>query len=297
MKKQKFTVMDSMIYFIYTLFALVCLYPFYYIFINTISDNSLVARGEVMWYPVGLHLSNYVQVLQIKGLFHATFISVARTVIGTVIALISASFMGYAFTKQEYWGRKFWYRFTIATMYFSAGIIPWYLTMKTLGLTNNFLGYVLPSMVGPFNLVLAKTYIESIPSSLEESAEIDGAGYFTRYMRIVLPLAKPILATVAIFAAVGQWNSFMDTVYLMTKEEFYTLQFLLYQYLNEANAITQIMKQTASGSASMNNMINQLTPASVRFTITMVTVLPVLLVYPFFQKYFVKGIMIGAVKG
>ncbi len=293
--QEKFTLFDVMIYVIYTLFAFVCIYPFYYIFINTISDNSLVARGHVMFYPIGIHFENYIQIFTLDELFNATLISIARTLLGTALSLISASFMGYAFSRREYLGRKFWYRFTIATMYFNAGIIPWFLNMRMLGLTNNFLGYILPALAAPYYLILVKTYIESIPATLEESAEIDGAGYLVRYMKIILPLSKPILATIAIFAAVGQWNSFMDTVYLMTDDSLFTLQFLLFRYLNQATTLTQMMQ--SSGGDVVVNTATDLTPTAIRFTITIVATVPVLIVYPFFQRHFVKGIMLGAVKG
>jgi putative aldouronate transport system permease protein len=266
------------------------------VFINTISDNTMVARGEVVIVPIGFHLRNYVEIFKLRGLLQATGVSVARTVIGTVFTLLSASFLGYCMTKREYWHRKFWYRFLIVTMYFNAGIIPWYLMMNSLRLTNNFWGYVLPALVSPFNMILIKTFIESIPASLEESAEIDGAGYITRYVKLILPLAKPILATIAVFAAVGQWNSFMDTVYLMTDSRYHTLQFILYRFLNETNRIADMMKRSSSVNAGML-LSQQLTPRGVLFAVTMVTLLPILLVYPFMQRYFVKGIMIGAIKG
>lgn len=285
---------DFIIYFLFGLFTFLCFFPFYYVIINTVSDNTMVASGRVLFFPQGFHIENYKQVFQIKGLFSATIISILRTLIGTAFSIIGASVMGYAFSRPEYWKRKFWYRFIIITMYFNAGIIPWFLNMRMLGLLNNFLAYVLPAVCGPFYVILVKTYIESVPESLEEAAEIDGAGYLMRYLRIIMPLTRPIIATIAIFAAVGQWNSFMDTVFLMTKRELYTLQFILYQYLNEATYLANQMRQNP-------NFINvvaayQLTPVAVRFTVSIITVLPILLVYPFFQKYFIKGIMIGAVK-
>lgn len=285
---------DVLIYISFGLFAFLCFFPFYYIIINTISDNTLVSAGKVLFLPQGIHFENYKQVFLIKGLFSATFISIARTLIGTAFSVLAATIIGYAFSRPEYWKRKFWYRFLIITMYFNAGIIPWYLNMRMLGLLNNFLAYILPAVCVPFFVILVKTYIESIPESLEEAAEIDGAGYLIRYVRIIMPLTRPIIATIAIFAAVGQWNSFMDTVFLMTKKELFTLQFILYQYLNEANYLAQQMRLNP-------NFVNvvasyQLTPVAVRFTVSIITVLPILLVYPFFQKYFVKGIMIGAIK-
>ncbi len=285
---------DIVNYIFFGFFTLLCVYPFYYIFINTISDNTIAARGQVLFYPIGVQFSNYVQVMKIQGLGRATWISVARTFLGTALSVFASALVGYLVTKDKMWHRKLWYRFIVATMYFNAGIIPWYILMMNLKLTNNFWAYVLPGIISPFNVILVKTYVESIPPALEESAQIDSAGYWVRFTRIILPLCKPILATVTVFTAVGQWNSFQDTLFLMTDRDLYTLQFLLYRYINESNALATILKNT-NGSAAMNLSLVQ-TPTSVRMTVTMIVVAPILLVYPFFQRYFVSGIMIGAVK-
>ncbi len=277
------------------IFTLMCVYPFYYIFINTISDNTLTARGQILFYPVGIHFSNYAQVIKLQGLLQATLISVLRTVLGTVLTVFASAFVGYLVTKEKLWHRKLLYRFIVITMYFNAGIIPWYILMMNLHLTNNFLAYVIPGIVSPFNIILVKTYIESIPPALEESAQIDSAGYWVRFTRIILPLCMPILATVTVFSAVGQWNSFQDTLFLMTDRNLYTLQFVLYRYINESNALATVLKNTG-GNVNINLSMVQ-TPTSVRMTVTMIVVAPILLVYPFFQRYFVGGIMIGAVKG
>ncbi|KAF1303131.1 carbohydrate ABC transporter permease [Enterococcus sp. JM9B] len=295
MKKQKIGAFDIVNISIFILLALICIFPFYYIFINSISANDLVANGAISFLPKHVHFNNYLEVFKIQGLFPAFLVSIARTVVGTFFSVISAAFLGYALTKQEFWLRKFWYRFVIITMYLSAGVIPAYLNIKNLGLLNSFWVYVLPALASPFNMILAKTYIESIPPSLEESAELDGASYLKRFFYVVLPIAKPIIATIAIFAAVGQWNSFMDTVMYMTKNNYYTLQYILYKYLNEVNTLAQMMQSNSSNMVSSAQLT--LTPASIRYTITAVTVLPILLVYPFFQRYIVKGVMIGAVKG
>lgn len=288
-------VFDAFNYIFFGLFTLLCVYPFYYIFINTISDNTLTARGLVLFYPQGIHFSNYVQVMKIQGLGQATLISVARTLLGTFLSVFASAFVGYLVTKEKMWHRKVWYRIIVATMYFNAGIIPWYILMMNLRLTNNFLAYIIPGIMSPFNIILVKTYVESIPPALEESAQIDSAGYWVRFSRIVLPLCLPILATVTVFTAVGQWNSFQDTLFLMTDRNLYTLQFLLYRYINESNALATVLKNTG-GNVNINLSLVQ-TPTSVRMTVTMIVVAPILLVYPFFQRYFVGGIMIGAVKG
>jgi putative aldouronate transport system permease protein len=300
MKKKKGNVSDTIfniaIYSFFILFTILCVFPFYYLFINTISDNSLSSKGLINFIPKGIHFTNYLEVLKLKGLGQAALVSLARTVIGTSLTVVASGFLGFIFTKKEMWGRKFWYRFVVITMYFNAGIMPWYITMMNLKLTNNFLAYILPSIISPFNIILVKTFVESIPESLQEAAEIDGAGVLTIFAKIIMPLIKPILATITIFSAVGQWNSFTDTLFLVTDQKLFTLQFVLYKYINEANSLAALIKNSQSGIA-VGNLANMQTATSIRMTVSMIVVLPILFVYPYFQRYFVKGVMIGAVKG
>lgn len=272
------------------------MFPFYYLFINTISDNSLSARGLILLYPRGIHFENYVQVFKISGIMQAVLISLVRTLLGTACSVAASAFLGYLLSKQNMLGHKIVYRFIIISMYFNAGIIPWYMNMMSLHLLNNFWVYIIPYIVVPYNIILIKTYMEGISPSLEDAAQIDGAGYMIRFSRIVLPVCTPILATTAIFSAVGQWNSFQDTLFLVSKPELYTLQFLLYRYMNEADALASIIKSSGSSEMLTNLTITQ-TPTSIKMTVSMVVVLPILMVYPYFQRFFIKGIMIGAVKG
>jgi ABC-type glycerol-3-phosphate transport system permease component len=287
---------DIFIYTFYGLFTLLCIFPFYYIFINTISSNDLVAAGQVMLVPRGIHLDNYVNVLKLRQLPNAVFITLSRTVLGTALNVLCTAFVGYAVSRRELWSRKWVYRFFIVTMYFNAGIVAGYLNMQRLHLTNNFLAYVI-GVISPFNLVLVKTYIESVHESLHESAEIDGAGYLTIFFRIMLPLCTPILATIAIFTAVGHWNSFMDTLLYMRDQRLFTLQFILWQYLNEAEQLARNIQALMASGGAVSDPSIMLTSTAIKMTIAMVITLPVLCIYPFFQKYFVRGIMIGAVKG
>ncbi len=284
-------------YILFGLFALICVYPFYYIFINSISANDLSANGKIIFFPKGIQFHNYGDVFKIPGLWQAVKISIGRTVIGTAFTVGASAFLGFMFTQKDMWLRKFWYRFTVITMYFNAGIIPWYLTMKSLHLTNNFWGYVLPVIVSPFFIILVKTFVESIPAELQQAAEIDGAGLMTFFFKILLPVIRPILATIAIFAAVNQWNSFQDTLLLVTDSSLNTLQYILYQYINQATSLTTMMNLQSSGSAVMQTLAAKQTPTSIRMTVTIVVVAPIILIYPIFQRFFVKGIMIGAVKG
>lgn len=284
-------------YTIFILFALICLFPFYYLFINTISDNALVGAGRIQLLPKGIHFSNYTGLTKINGLGTSFIVSIARTVIGTVLMVGASALVGYLVTKEEMWGRKFWYRFLVITMYFNAGLVPWYMNMSMLGLTNNFLAYIIPGIISPYNIILVKTYIESIPAELEESASIDGAGYFRIFRCIIFPLCKPILATIAIFGAVGHWNSFTDSLILMSgKPEMFTLQHRLYTYMNEATNLAAMIQQ---GGSDIGNLATQasMNMRPIKFTVAMATIIPILLVYPFMSKYFEKGIMLGAVKG
>lgn len=284
-------------YAFFLVFTLICAYPFYYLIINSISNNEISALGQIRFVPKGIHLENYKQVLQLDGLPLAAMVSVARTVIGTAATVLASAFLGFMFTQEKMWKRKFWYRFIIITMYFNAGLIPMFITMKTLGLTNNFWVYVLPAIVQPFNIILVKTYIESIPRSLQEAAEMDGAGIIQVFFKVILPNCTPILATVAIFSAVGQWNSFQDTLIYITDQKLYSLQYLLYTYINQANSLAQMVKNTGGSLSNIASAATTQTPTSIRMTVSVIVVLPIMFIYPLFQKYFVKGIMLGAVKG
>ncbi len=283
-------------YTVFALFTLACIFPFYYLFINTISDNELVLRGVINFVPRGLHVGNYASLLNVGDLSTSFLVSVARTLLGTTLMVLASGLIGYLVTKQEMWGRSFWYRFMVVTMYFNAGIVPVFLNMQMLGLTNSFWVYIIPGIVAPYNIILVKTYIESIPAELEESASIDGASHMTIFRKIIWPLSKPILATIAIFGAVGHWNSFTDSlIYMQSSPDLYTLQHRLYIYLNQASNLKSLMQ--SGGAVSEAAIQSAISGKIIKYTISMVTVIPILLVYPFMQRYFEEGIMLGAVKG
>ena len=298
--KHKYTGKDIAFYIcdytFFIIFTLSCIFPFYYIFINTISDAKLVNSGSINFIPRGLNIQNYLALRNVTDLGNALFVSIARTILGTALMVLASAFVGYLVTKKEMWGRKFFYRFLVITMYFNAGLIPWYLNMQMLGLTNSFAAYIIPGIVAPYNIILVKTYIESIPTELEESAFMDGASFFTVFRKIIWPLSLPILATIAIFGAVGHWNSFQDSLILMTESpNLYTLQHRLYIYLNTSSNIAATMNKPDAGSNVALDFANN--GLLIKYTISMVSVIPILLVYPFMQRYFEEGIMLGAVKG
>lgn len=284
-------------YAFFGLFTLMCVFPFYFLFINTISDNEMVRRGMINFWPVGVHFDNYQKLTSVNDLVRAFFVSVSRTLVGTVLSVVASGFVGYLMTKQELWHRKLWYRLMVITMYFNAGIIPWFTNMQMLGLTNNYMAYILPGVVNVFNILMAKTYIESIPKELEESAAIDGAPFIVVVRKIIFPLSKPILATIAVWSAVINWNSFVDSIVLMTaRPSLYTLQHRLWIYLNTASNLQALMS-TNTSAVSAAVIESALNMKVIKFTIAMITAIPILAVYPFMQRYFERGIMMGAVKG
>lgn len=288
------TIFNVVMYTLFTVICILCFYPFYHLMINTISDNKLVELGKVIFYPKGIHFGNYISVFKLDNLLNATMVTLARTALSVVVNVLVTSYAAYVFTKTVMWKRKFWYRLVVTTMYFSAGLIPGYLNIRMLGLLNSFWVYIIPGMVSVYNMVLVKTFIESIPESLEESAQLDGAGYLTRFFRIVLPLTKPILATISLFVMVSEWNDFFTTKLYITKPKLYTLQFLLYEYLQQINAAQSQMDGMVDEAVSLATQANATT---VRLTLTAVVTIPIMCVYPFIQKYYVKGIMVGSVKG
>lgn len=278
---------------LYTVFALFCVYPFYYIFMYSLSDPTAVVHTMPVFMPTNITLANYWQIFELKGIVSAFFVSFARTVVGTLITVLMNAMLAYALTKNRTPFRKFFYRIAVISMYINAGLIPWYTVMVNLGMRNNPLLYILPSAVVVFFFILIKTYIEQLPIALEESALIDGAGFFTIFIKIILPLCKPILAAVAVFSAVNQWNAWTDNFFLIQTKSLQTLQYTLLNYLQQAEAIAQ---QAMKGNSIQGLKVN-LSPMTIKMTLTMVVSLPVIMVYPFMQKYFVKGILIGAVKG
>ncbi|KLU58171.1 sugar ABC transporter permease [Paenibacillus sp. VT-400] len=274
------------------LVMVVTLYPF----LNTIAvsfNNGLdTIRGGIYLWPREWTLQNYVSVFQNPNLTQAAFVSVARTVVGTVVQLFCTAMLAYVLSRKEYMFNKLVTTLFVMTMYFSGGLIPGYMLIKQVGLLNSFWVYIIPGLIGVFNMIVIRTYIQGLSEGLIESAKMDGAGDFRIFMRIVLPLSKPVLATVALFIAVGQWNSWFDSMlYTAGNRNLTTLQYELMKLLSSA---------TSQGGTvnvdSFKNVTNMVTPVSIRAAITVVTAMPIVLLYPFLQKYFVTGLTIGGVK-
>ncbi len=288
---QKQSLLSYLNLFVLLFFSFLCLYPMYFIFINSISGSTAIING-VYLFPRDVSLEFYRSLLKMPNISRSVFISVSRTVLGTFLTVTLSSFLGYMVTQKELPFRKFIYRFVIVTMYFSAGLIPWYILMMKLGLKNNFLLYILPGAVGAYYVILSKTFFESLPASIEESAKIDGAGVLSVYIRIMVPMSMPILASLVVFCSVGQWNTWSDNFYLVSDPKLSTLQYQL--YMNLANESASLSNTSSTSSLLRERATTEL---GLRYALSMLTVIPIIMVYPFMQKYFVGGIMLGAVKG
>jgi len=274
---------------------LVTLYPVINTVAISLNDGTDALRGGIGLWPRVFSTKAYDSLLNDPDTYQAFFISVSKTVIITVLNLFLTSMLSFALSRKEYVLRKFITTILVLTMYVNAGLIPNYLLItQTLHLQKSYWVYIIPTCFSCFNMIVIRTYICGLPEALVESAHIDGAGDIRAFFQIILPLCLPVLATVALFVAVGSWNSWFDTyLYNGSKKQLYTLQYLLKMKL----ATTQASANAAKSSADALASTTQTTPITIRCAITVVSALPVMVVYPFLQKYFVTGMALGSVKG
>lgn len=282
-----------------TIFMLALVVVTMYPILNTVAisfnDGTDTLRGGIYLWPRVPTWYNYQSIFKTANLSQAFIVSIARTVIGSVLNVFCTAMVAYTLTKKDFVFRKAITLLYVLTMYVGAGLIPGYLLNKNLHLINSFWVYIIPGLVSAFDLIIVRTYMKSIPGSLVESAQIDGAGEFTIFIKIMLPLAAPVLATIALFCAVGQWNSWFDTfIYNGNNKNLTTLQYELMKALS--TAMSQGGGSNAQYIANADTAANQVTPMSIRAAITVVAAVPILCVYPFLQKYFVQGMTLGSVK-
>ena len=286
------------------LFAFLCFYPFWYVFINSIVTGD-AAREGVFFFPLPgqFYFGTYEMIFRTGEIFAGMRISAARVLVSTVGCVTFSAMFAFLVSRQQLPFRKIIYRFAIVTMYINAGLIPWYIMMKAYGLTNNFATYVVPAMLNVWFVILIKTFIESaIPPELEESAKVDGARFDIIFFRIILPLCKPILATCVLFNAVGAWNTYLDNWILVTDPRLQTVQMVLFNHIRQTESLAATLRNVALAGGTIapgmqEALRNNLTVDSVRNATTLVSMIPIMMIYPFLQKYFAKGIMLGAVKG
>lgn len=275
---------------------IVTIYPFVNMIAVSFNNANDAIRGGIYLWPRVWTLDNYKYIFGESDIYHATLISALRTVIGTVVSVFCTAMLAYTVSRQEFVLRKFVTMFFVFTMYFSGGLIPGYLLIRDLGLIGSFWVYIIPGVIGVFNMIVIRSFIEGLPEGILESARIDGAGEFTTFIRVVLPLTIPAMATVSLFVAVGQWNSWFDVfLYNSSNKELSTLQYELMKILQTSTTSATSSASDAYQSAESN--ATAVTPTSIRATMTIIASVPILMVYPFLQKYFVQGMTIGGVKG
>lgn len=274
--------------------VVITLYPFLNILAISLNNAIDTAKGGIHILPRDFTFANYVEIFSSNDrLLQAFVMSVTRTVVGTVTGIIASTMLAYTLSRKDFVFNKPIAIILVLTMFVSGGLIPDYMLIRHLGLINQFSVYILPMLISAFNVIIIRSFMDNLPMALEESAKIDGANDFTIFARIILPLSMPVIATISLFLAVGQWNSWFDTyLYARSNEALTTLQYELMKILDNASA---------SGSSGVNSqsakyMASQTNPQSLKMAITIIATVPILLVYPFLQKYFVTGLTLGAVK-
>ena len=300
-RKKRLTAEDVAIdVFVHVMLALLCvltLYPFINTLAYSLNDAIDSVRGGIYMFPRIFTLRNYEMILIGNPLIMTAIVnSAGRALAGGALSLFACLCVSYAFSRREFFLRKAFTPFLVFTMYFSGGLIPMFILIRNLGLINNFMVYLLPTMMSAYNVMVMRSFIESIPDSLIEASRIDGASEYRILFRVVFPLALPVVATITLFVVVAQWNAWLDTMLFCSSDPtLTTLQYELQKLLTAA--------QSLSSSDAMDAAMNQgnagraVTPTSIRTAMTIIAVTPILFIYPFLQKYFVKGLTIGGVKG
>ncbi|BBH23223.1 sugar ABC transporter permease [Paenibacillus baekrokdamisoli] len=288
-------IMSVSIYMILTLLAFVTFYPFWNSFVISFNSGFDTSLGGVTFWPRAFTLENYDIVFQDHRITHAFLVSITRTVIGTFASILCTAVFAYGMTKRELVGRKLYMIIGLVTLYFSGGLIPSYMLIRAVGLTNSFWVMVIPGLISVWNMIIFRTFFMGLPPGLDESAKIDGCGNWGTFLRIVLPLSGPVIATLSLFTAIYHWNDWFTPSIYITNEKLLPIQTMLKQILN-ANIMSEQMAQLDSAAQSAADRMKSVTSKSLSMATMMVATLPIVMVYPFVQKYFVKGVLIGSMK-
>ena len=284
---------DIVNYTLMVILTIVTLYPFLNVLAISLNDSIDTVKGGITIIPRSFTMQNYIEIFKTESLSISALISLLRTVIGTLTGIISTLMVAFVISRENFIAKKFVTIVFIITMYVSGGMIPEYMLIRNLHLTNNFLVYILPGLISVFNVIVLRSFIDELPYELQESAKLDGANDITICFRIIMPLCMPVIATLSLFIAVGQWNSWFDTyLYCGSKKWLTTLQFELQKILLSAQSTG---RQDIYGSSDLVNQ-KRVSPESLRMAMTIIATIPIILVYPFVQKYFIKGLTLGGVK-
>ena len=282
-------IMDFVIYVLALIILFATVYPFYYVFILSFNEGVDASMGGIYWLPRKFTLSNYSKFFTDWKWVRALGITAARTILGTVLGVFFTTLVAYGISFKELIGRKWYMTFIIICMYFSGGVIPYYMVLKSLHLIDTFWVYIIPGMLNLFYITIGRTFFEGIPESLRESAKIDGASEFKIFRSIIMPISKPFMATMALFVGVGHWNNWYDSTFFVKTKTLRTLPYLVMEIVNQF--------QTGTNNPNAAALIRTgTTSLSIQMAAMVISVAPIIFIYPFLQKYFVTGMMVGAVK-
>ncbi|MFD0714326.1 carbohydrate ABC transporter permease [Paenibacillus sp. GCM10027626] len=277
-----------------TILGIVTLYPFANLLAVSLNESLDTLRGGIYLWPRSFTLENYKIIFHNESLLSATFMSILRTVLGTVLSVICTTMLAYTLSRKEFMLRKAFNYILIISMYVNGGLIPYYLLIKDLHLNNTFLVYIIPGLIGAFNVIIIRSYFDQLPEGIIESARMDGANDFQVLFRVILPISMPVIATITLFVSVGHWNSWMDNYLYNSKASLSLLQFELMKILMQS--VQQVTSEASTSGRIDQNLLNMVTPQSIRASMTIIVTVPIMFVYPFMQKYFIKGITVGAMK-
>ena len=286
-KTRRISVFTVLNYAFFTLVALLCLLPYLHIIAKSFSSNTAVVSGKVAFWPVDFGLEVYKYVFQDSLFWSAFGNSVFVTVVGTLLSMVVTVFAAYPLSKPDFRGRRVILLLYVFSMLFYGGTVPIYVFMQSLGLLNTLWAIIVPFIISQYNMFVMKTFFEGLPAAIEESARIDGAGHMRILFSIVLPLSLPSLATIGLFYAVGYWNNYYHAMLFITRPEVKPMQLYLYELISTATRVSELDPEMAMSGSS----------AGVQAGSILVGTLPILLLYPFAQKYFISGLTIGSVKG
>lgn len=276
---------------IMVLFCLMIIYPIWNTVVISLNDGTDAMQGGLYWWPRVFSLESYKTVLETPGIFKAFGITISKTVIGVITHVLFTAMVAYGLSKRELAGRKLYLTIGIVTMFFNGGLIPNYLLIRNLGLLDNFMVYIIPALFSFFDLIIFQSFFRELPASLEESAFIDGANEVQIFLKIVLPLSMPVIATIALFNGVYQWNDFFTGVIYINTPDLQPIQTFLYKVIVQSSSSQMIAAMPASVAGMAKT-----TSESIKLATMVIATLPIVLVYPFLQKYFVKGMLLGSVK-
>ena len=290
-RRTKSEVAFDLLNFIGMLFiCFITLYPIWYVLVNSFNDGTDAMRGGIYWWPREFSLDNFQAVFQNPGIMQAMWITIAKTIIGTIAHVFFTAMVAYAFSRKELIGGKLYILLGTITMFFGGGLIPYYLLIRDLHMLDSFMVYIIPALFSFFDLIIFMTFFREIPDGLEEAAKIDGANDLGIFVRVIIPVSMPVIATIALFHGVYQWNDYFTGMLYINNTDLQPIQTYLYRVVAQSSS-NQMMANAPGG------ITKSVTSQSIKLATMVVTTLPIVLVYPFLQKYFVKGLMIGSIKG